>query len=555
MARRAHTTAGGLTTHRGNRQGRSHTAVRLRVAAVAAVAALAAGSLVPSTPAAAAAPAAAAEGDPPSWSLMAPAGRGTQPGIAASADGRRAVAVWWRKVKKTGKWKLMAADLRRGRWSDPQVALEKAPHTRYDGAPLVAMSANSATTVVSWGRDLADEGALQQYALVRDGGEWGDLIDLGVGDGVDVEISDDGSRALLAFSTDYESPSPAQARWWDANGWSAATVLSGPEGALGEPEVAISADGGTALAAWVEWPPAVFTPTEVKVRSWDGAAWGSAQTVADLGFSGHLPAAVRGWVQVALAADGAAAAVAFTGEHYDSATTTTTTSLGTVAGGGGTWGAVVNRGVVDRSYRPAWLSPDGTEGRLSSGSWLAPTQPYLWSWTAGALTPMDSTAGADYAQFAITRDASRSALAWEGEDAHFLMAAEATDWDEPWPTGRCGPWTAAAASEGKVFAAGECDGSITVAQSPADVTVPQGVRVKVKKTSAKRGKARIRWQRDPIAQGYRVSLTRRGTSGSWRDTERPRFTKKVRLGKRYVVRVRAVGPTGPGPTAKVRFRP
>jgi hypothetical protein len=356
--------------------------------------------------------------------------------VVMSEDGQRAVALWEDPAAQSiqvASWTAASG------WS----AQEGFAGTSAE----LAVSDDARDAVVSFARLDNSDGTNHVLLKTWDGSAWSPEADL-VGDNAypgPVTISGDGSVAFIAYydGTDVlhldrwtssggpvaaavppvapvrgafrlsanggtalavgldNATDPARnavvATWFSGSSWSDPVALS-PAGQDGQqPEVALSADGGTALVVWTRYSfdddPAV--PQDAMAARWSSSTWAAAQKISDAGHG-------------RLAASADASVAAYVAESADGLAVTTMsaatwTSAGTITGTDGS----------DVTPRPA-VSRDGSA--LAVGWDAATPAGYTVArWISGQWVPsvLESAAADPWPSLSLSGDGTRAITAWQ----------------------------------------------------------------------------------------------------------------------------------------------
>jgi hypothetical protein len=240
----------------------------------------------------------------------------------------------------------------------------------------IAISSDGTRAAALWLESSANKRRVKTSSATISGGiaSWGPVTALSAanGDAIEgkVQISSDGSEAVAIWLTNdpslkvsvVESSSASVAG--NAASWGAVTRLSSPSGPVGQPRIALSADGTRAFAVWERYPPSA---TRSVCRSVVGssaaisgstASWGSVQQVSDQGSCVEDP-------ELGMSASGGSVTVVW-GKEFSGSVRIIRSRTGTVTGTTASWGGITDLsapGFQSKNSRVA-VSADGTKATV-----------------------------------------------------------------------------------------------------------------------------------------------------------------------------------------------
>jgi hypothetical protein len=375
------------------------------------------------------APAASAATVTATWSspavdLSELGGDAFDPQVALSADGTTATAVW-RRFNGSNSIVQSASATITGSTATWAAAVDLSASGRNASVPQVTLSADGTKATAVWIRFDGSNNIVQSTSATITGSTatWSAPVDLSApgqsAAAPQVALSADGTRATAAWARYDGSNNIVQSTSATITGstatWSAAVDLSAPGRDADRAQVALSADGTRATAVWRRSNGSrdIVQSTSATITG-STATWAAAVDLSASSEDANDP-------QVALSADGTRATAVWARD--DSSNVTFQSKSATVNGSTATWSAAVDLSVPSLSggNPQVTLSADGTKAtavwRLFNGSSVIvqSASASIAGSTATWSAPVDLSAPGGDAykpQVALSADGTRATAVW-----------------------------------------------------------------------------------------------------------------------------------------------
>ncbi len=345
----------------------------------------------------------------PAVAINAPNGDSSGIRLAASRDGRRAVATYI-DFQAPDKEIVRTTTLAEGDWSAP-VDVSSLASSTGSPSPAVAMSADGGRAVVVYAQFQGSTHQIQARTSSDSGATYGAPVPVAanVAEPEDIQVvsSENGQRLTAVWKETIGGLDAIRASFSVNSGgtWSSPERLSTLTRDAITPDLVTSADGSTTVAVWRE--KVSDTERLIHTRTLNAGFWSPSQRLSPLGQSSITP-------QVSAAQDGSRATVVWAN--------TTANHIQGAHGVGDSWSEP--RDVSEPGTQA--LKPDvasGADGRRVVAVWLKPSNQILSSQSVdgGATWSVPTSAsatalGTDSPQVAAADSGFRFAAAWSRFD-------------------------------------------------------------------------------------------------------------------------------------------
>ena len=348
------------------------------------------------------------------------------PQVAASADGTRLTAVWWRSDGTNDRIQASASTDAGATWTIPRTLSEAGQDASY---PQITTSADGTRLAAVWQRWDGSKLRIQASASTDAGATWTiprTLSEAGQDASLpQITTSADGTRLAAVWQRWDGSKSRIQASASSTGGtaWSSPQTLSEPGANAFYSQVVTSADGTSTTAVW-ERSDGTNPRVQASSSTDAGATWGIPATLSAAGHDAQHP-------EVAASADGTRLGAVW----YRSDGTNDRVQASSSTDGGASWSSPATLSEPGQNARfpriassvegtrlgAVWWRSDGTNVRVQASA--SADGGVSWSSPATLSAPDQH---ADSQQVAASADGTRTTAVWSRSDgSHFRIQAAA----------------------------------------------------------------------------------------------------------------------------------
>lgn len=291
----------------------------------------------------------------------------SSPHVALSDDGSQAIVIWLDSSTVVVKSKTASISANTATWSSESTLSAGSTNTFY---PQVALSADGSQAIALWTRNNGSDDIVQAAtaSISANSATWSSATDLSTDNSAYTElaISDDGTKAIAVWSefngsTGFDVRSKTATISSNTATWSSVSTLSDGVREAYSPEVALSADGSSAIAIWRyhDGTGSFHTYTTQSATasiSSNTATWSAATSLNSAGNNTEFPHG-----RVALSADGTRAIAIW--RRSDGSNFLAQSKTATISANTATWSATtdISSTGADAYETRVELSDDGTK--------------------------------------------------------------------------------------------------------------------------------------------------------------------------------------------------
>lgn len=294
--------------------------------------------------------------------FISEAGRtATYQDVAISSDGTKATAVWSRSNGSQNVIQSASAviDNTGATWSTP-TNLSDATQSAYECQ--VALSSDGTRATVVWSRTNGANWLIQSSSatILDSAASWGSVSNLSLTGGdaftPQIALSANGATAISVWyrqSAEQLVQSSSAAITNSSASWGAVSDLSATGGSAWDPQIAVSSDGSKATAVWTrnDGSNNIVQTSSASITS-GAASWATAASISAAGGGANVP-------QLKLSADGTKATAVWARNNGSNGIVQSASA--TISSGAGAWSMPTDVSVIGfTSYNPlVALSDDG----------------------------------------------------------------------------------------------------------------------------------------------------------------------------------------------------